>query len=53
MGPQGYTFHVFEPAYKDHLCISATFSWSLGCMVYTFHCTICYCGCFPGNVEPR
>ncbi len=36
-GPQGYTFHVNEPAYKDHLhvCIRTTFCWSLRWSLYT------------------
>ncbi len=25
-----HTFHVIEPAYKDHLCIRTTFCWSVG-----------------------
>ncbi len=29
-GPQRYTFHVIEPAYRDQLCIRTTFCWSLG-----------------------
>ncbi len=33
--PQGYTFHVIEPAYKDHLCIRTIFRWSLGWSLYT------------------
>ncbi len=35
-GPQLDTFHVIEPAYKDHLlCIRTTFCWSLGRSLYT------------------
>ncbi len=34
-GPQLYTFHAIEPAYKDHLCIRTTFCWSLGWSLYS------------------
>ncbi len=33
--PHGYTFHVIEPAYKDHLSIRTTFGVSLGWSLYT------------------
>ncbi len=34
-GPQGYTIHVIEPTYKDHLCIRTTFGFSLRWSLYT------------------
>ncbi len=33
--PQGYTFHVIKPEYKDHLCRRTTYCWSLGWSLYT------------------
>ena len=44
--PRGYTFHVIEPAYKDHLCIRTHFVGSGGGLhtsftVYTRHMDTC------------
>ncbi len=33
--PQGYSFHVINPSYKDQLCIRITFCWSLERSLYT------------------
>ncbi len=34
-GAQVYNFRAIEPAFKDQLCIRATFCWSLGWSLYT------------------
>ncbi len=34
-GPQGYTFNIIEPAYKDRLSITTMFCWSPGLSFYT------------------
>ncbi len=40
IGPQVYTFHAVEPAYKDNLCIRTTFFLFVprAVFIYKFHC---------------